>query len=347
MRSNKLTGAFLGFLLAVAGVLASFAVVATAPAQIADDSTTSTTSTTTTATTDQTITTPFVFANGVTVGGVQVGGMTSDEARATIESDFGKSLLLRIANKKVALSPGKISARAEIDQALGRAVTAAPGQSVSLKVRVNLSKLHKYTLKLARRFDRKPIEPRVRLRRLRPAISKGRVGRKLKIKSDERLIRAAFKSNRRTPLKLRVKTIQRHVTRAHFGPVIVIRRGSNRLYLYKGVRFWRRFGVATGQPAYPTPTGHFEIAVMWKNPTWTPPDSPWAAGASPIGPGPGNPLGTRWMGLSAPGVGIHGTPNSASIGYSASHGCIRMYISDAEWLFNHVHIGTQVFIVSR
>jgi lipoprotein-anchoring transpeptidase ErfK/SrfK len=52
------------------------------------------------------------------------------------------------------------------------------------------------------------------------------------------------------------------------------------------------------------------------------------------------------MGISAPGVGIHGTNNDASIGYSVSHGCIRMHVSDAEWLFNHVAIGTPVFIVS-
>ena len=52
------------------------------------------------------------------------------------------------------------------------------------------------------------------------------------------------------------------------------------------------------------------------------------------------------MGLSAPGVGIHGTPNGGSIGYSVSHGCIRMYIPDAEWLFNTVDVGSQVFIVS-
>jgi lipoprotein-anchoring transpeptidase ErfK/SrfK len=51
------------------------------------------------------------------------------------------------------------------------------------------------------------------------------------------------------------------------------------------------------------------------------------------------------MGLSAPNVGIHGTPDAASIGYSASHGCIRMRIPEAEWLFNHVEVGTQVFIV--
>jgi lipoprotein-anchoring transpeptidase ErfK/SrfK len=52
------------------------------------------------------------------------------------------------------------------------------------------------------------------------------------------------------------------------------------------------------------------------------------------------------MGLSVPLVGIHGTPDAASIGYSASHGCIRMRIADAEWLFNTVELGTTVFIVN-
>jgi lipoprotein-anchoring transpeptidase ErfK/SrfK len=51
------------------------------------------------------------------------------------------------------------------------------------------------------------------------------------------------------------------------------------------------------------------------------------------------------MGLSAPGVGMHGTPDAASIGYSASHGCIRMRIPEAEWLFNRVGVGTPDFIV--
>jgi lipoprotein-anchoring transpeptidase ErfK/SrfK len=51
------------------------------------------------------------------------------------------------------------------------------------------------------------------------------------------------------------------------------------------------------------------------------------------------------MGISAPYVGIHGTPDSASIGYSASHGCVRMRIPEAEWLFQQVKVGTPVFIV--
>jgi lipoprotein-anchoring transpeptidase ErfK/SrfK len=109
----------------------------------------------------------------------------------------------------------------------------------------------------------------------------------------------------------------------------------------------RRFEVATGQSTYPSPLGHFEVVIKERDPWWYPPvGSAWAAGKQPVPPGPGNPLGTRWMGLSAPNVGIHGTPDAASIGYSASHGCIRMRIPEAEWLFNHVEVGTQVFIVA-
>ena len=87
------------------------------------------------------------------------------------------------------------------------------------------------------------------------------------------------------------------------------------------------------------------MIVKWKNPWWYPPAAPWAKGEKPVPPGPGNPLGTRWMGISAPGVGIHGTNNESSIGYSVSHGCIRMHVRDAEWLFNNIDIGTTVYIV--
>jgi lipoprotein-anchoring transpeptidase ErfK/SrfK len=127
--------------------------------------------------------------------------------------------------------------------------------------------------------------------------------------------------------------------------VIVIDRGANSLKLYDSTRLMRRFHVATGQSAYPTPTGVWQIVDKQENPWWLPPPSPWAVGAKPIPPGPGNPLGTRWMGLNAAGVGIHGTPDDASIGYSRSHGCIRMHIPEAEWLFQHVGLGTPVVIL--
>jgi lipoprotein-anchoring transpeptidase ErfK/SrfK len=149
----------------------------------------------------------------------------------------------------------------------------------------------------------------------------------------------------RRPLPLAFRELKPTVTKAGFGYVIVIQRGANVLTLYNGENTVRTFGVATGSAQYPSPAGTWSIVDKQLNPWWRPPDSEWAKDAKPIPPGPGNPLGTRWMGLSAAAVGIHGTPDAASIGYSASHGCIRMRVPEAEWLFEQVDIGTPVVIV--
>jgi len=129
------------------------------------------------------------------------------------------------------------------------------------------------------------------------------------------------------------------------GTVIVINRETLKLRLYRGSTRLQTYPVATGMSAYPTPTGLFSIIQKQVDPTWTPPDSRWAAGLGPVPPGVGNPLGTRWMGISSPGIGIHGTPVPSSIGTHASHGCIRMYIHDAESLFGRIDVGTPVLIV--
>ena len=121
---------------------------------------------------------------------------------------------------------------------------------------------------------------------------------------------------------------------------------ERKLYLYGGDdRLLKTYSVAVGMVAYPTPTGVFRIITKQKNPTWNPPDSAWAAGMGPVPPGPANPLGTRWMGLNSPGIGIHGTPAPSSIGTAASHGCIRMRIPEVEDLFDRVFVGTPVEIV--
>jgi hypothetical protein len=120
---------------------------------------------------------------------------------------------------------------------------------------------------------------------------------------------------------------------------------ERRLYHYDDGQLVKSYPVAIGQPQYPTPTGSFRIINKAKNPTWTPPPSPWAEGLEPVPPGPNNPLGTRWMGISSPSVGIHGTYASRSIGTAASHGCIRMHIPDVEELFDRVYVGTSVTIV--
>ena len=290
---------------------------------------------------------PPTIAPGVKIAGVDVGDMTLEDAFTQVQAAFSRPLVLLVARSRLAVPPTRLGAVAYIRTAIARARVAAPGTAVDLVVSVRGSVTRAYVASLARRFDRKPVDARLVLKNFRPSISGEDVGRSLdRVAATEQLVRA-LKRHQRTAVRLSFRRLQPAVTLKSFGAIIVIRRESKRLYLYKGNRYWAIFGVATGQSSYPTPLGNFSIAVKWSNPWWyPPPDSDWAKGSKPIPPGPGNPLGTRWMGLTAPLVGIHGTPDAASIGYSASHGCIRMRIPDAEWLFDRVSIGTPVFIVS-
>ena len=108
----------------------------------------------------------------------------------------------------------------------------------------------------------------------------------------------------------------------------------------------KSYGVAVGQPAFPTPNGLFNIQSKQVNPTWTAPNSPWAgemAGQQVAGGAANNPLKARWMGVSG-AVGIHGTGQPWSIGTRASHGCIRMTVPDVIDLFGRVDVGTPVLI---
>jgi lipoprotein-anchoring transpeptidase ErfK/SrfK len=201
---------------------------------------------------------------------------------------------------------------------------------------------------LAKRFYRDPVDSTLRLRNLRPFATKDVPGRRLKEVVAERAVVLALKTQQRGLIELPFATVDASVTSDDLGRAIVIRRGSNQLILYRvgaKPKPIREFEVATGRSQYPTPLGKYEIINKQLNPWWYPPASDWAKDSKPIPPGPGNPLGTRWMGISAPYVGIHGTPDAASIGYSASHGCVRMLIPEVEWLFTQVDVGTPVFIV--
>jgi lipoprotein-anchoring transpeptidase ErfK/SrfK len=324
--------------LAVAGGLAATVAAGVRPLAVLT-TTGTTTGTTTTAPAD-------LIAPGVSIGGVAVGGLTPEDAYNTVSDSFAQPLVLLVARHRLEPLPSRLGASARIGEAVSRARSALPETKIPLAVRVHGDAVRSYVALLGKRFDTLPVESRLFLRNLRPWIAKARPGRALYRRRATAAIVRLLVANKRGPLRLKLKTIQPKLTRANFGPVIVIRRGSNRLQLYLGMRPWRVFPIATGQSSYPTPLGRFTIVVKWRDPWWYPPSSQWAKGLKPVPPGPGNPLGTRWMGLSAPGVGIHGTPDAASIGYSASHGCIRMRIPDAEWLFNRVQIGTTVFIVA-
>jgi lipoprotein-anchoring transpeptidase ErfK/SrfK len=289
--------------------------------------------------------TPKVLPHGVTIGGVHVGGLAPRAAYAVVRAAFDAPLVLVVGARRIEVKPATLGAVAYAKNAVSRARLAAPGTAIPLGVNVDGSRVRREVAALGKRFNREAVDSTLLLRNLQPYITRGTAGKHLAPKRSFEAILAALRQNSRTDVVLPYEDVEQKVTRSSFGSVIVIRRGSNHLYLYNGMKPWRTFTVATGQAIYPTPLGKFDIVVKWKDPWWYPPDSPWAQGAKPIPPGPGNPLGTRWMGLSAPGVGIHGTPDPASLGYSASHGCIRMYIPYAEWLFDHVDVGTPVYIV--
>lgn len=118
---------------------------------------------------------------------------------------------------------------------------------------------------------------------------------------------------------------------------IVVSIPERRLALVQGGEVLKLYDVAVGKPSTPTPEGKFVVVNRIPNPTWYGPQGP-------VPPGKNNPIGTRWMGLSKDGYGIHGTNAPASIGKAASHGCIRMRQQDLEELFDLIPVGTSVEI---
>jgi hypothetical protein len=293
---------------------------------------------------------PPVVADGVTVAGVDVSGMTAAEATAALRAFAAQPLRLKLGARTLWVPASTLGGRARIAGAVAAALAAPADTALRLEVAVTGWRLTAWIRRRARLFDRAAVSARVRLVGVVPRLTAARPGRVLVRRHARIRLLGAMRNFRRDTVFLPVNTIRPAVTASRFGPAVVIRRGSKRLTLFRGagagpMRAVASFPVATGMAAYPTPLGSFRIATKQRNPWWYPPKAGWAAGAKPIPPGPGNPLGTRWMGLNVGAVGIHGTPDAASIGYSASHGCIRMRIANAEWLFERVRVGTPVFIV--
>jgi lipoprotein-anchoring transpeptidase ErfK/SrfK len=336
-------------ILFVLGLAAAGAFSGAVIADVTTSTTTSTVATTTAATTTAPTTTATPPAGllppGVRVAGVRVGSLTAADAVAAVKEAFATPLPVVVDRTKLLLDPSKF-ASAYAETAVARARLATAGTNVQLVVSVRGAPLRTWVAAVAKRFDRTPSDAKLAFRNAKPVIQREHVGRRVDTKTLTARIITALRRNTRLPVRFHTRVLAPAVTSDSFSAVIVINREVNRLYLYDGVKLTRTFAVATGQAIYPTPKGLWHIVVKWKNPWWYPPtQDSWARGLKPVPPGPDNPLGTRWMGLNAPGVGIHGTDEPASIGYSASHGCIRMQVPDAEWLFDHVDVGTTVYIV--
>jgi len=115
------------------------------------------------------------------------------------------------------------------------------------------------------------------------------------------------------------------------GPLLLLADiSSRRLHLYQGNDLVKSYDVAVGTAKYPTPRGTYRIRKIVWNPGWVPPDSKWARGKTPKGPGErGNPMKVVKIFFKEPTYYIHGTGDIESLGSAASHGCLRMHPNDA------------------
>jgi lipoprotein-anchoring transpeptidase ErfK/SrfK len=148
------------------------------------------------------------------------------------------------------------------------------------------------------------------------------------------LLAAGFSAQAQTKAKTQTHK-QPHAK--HARRRLVVSLPDRRMALLEDGHVKKIYVVAVGSQSTPSPTGTFTIMSRVTNPSYS-------HAGKVVAPGPDNPVGTRWMGLSAKGYGIHGTNAPTSIGKAASHGCIRMRKSDLEELFADVNTGDEVEI---
>jgi lipoprotein-anchoring transpeptidase ErfK/SrfK len=303
---------------------------------------------------------------GVTVSGVDVGNLTVPEAQAKLEQTLApllaRDVVVTVARRRFTLKMSQLQLRFRADRTAQRAFEAGqaapPAPDGSLPpaiaepvVTFERTPLWRFVNATADAVRVERRDARLRITLTRMIKRKGRQGRKL----ERRKLVEAIKATVVDPLAPRElrpgrKTVAPEVRTKElkrvYRTVITIDRSHFRLRLFKRLRLVKGYGVAVGQPAYPTPAGLFAIQSKQVNPTWTAPNSPWAgemAGQQVAGGAWNNPLRARWMGVSG-AVGIHGTGQPWTIGTRASHGCIRMTVPDVIDLFRRVSIGTPVLI---
>jgi lipoprotein-anchoring transpeptidase ErfK/SrfK len=303
---------------------------------------------------------------GVIVAGTDVGGMTRVEAiqavQRTVEEQLTAPLTVRAAGDTWKTTPAELGRSADIGAAVDQALQAADSvgfvtrvwhrlreQPVAISVDLALggggSGVVDLVSRIAEDVARSPRDASVAVVDGEVTFVRSRPGYALGTNVATKRLQAALEEGA-TVVRLPVKTVKPEVPDAKIGKTIVVDRSTNQLYLYDGFDLEKSYRVATAAAGYVTPPGEWTIIDKRENPTWTnPAQDTWGADLPAFIPaGPGNPLGTRALYLDAPGIRIHGTYNEDSIGTYASHGCIRLRISDSEELYPLVDIGTRVII---
>ena len=117
---------------------------------------------------------PGTIANGVAIGGVGVGGLTTDDATKTVQQAFDAPVELRFRRTRILVTPDLLGAEAAVQPAVDEAAAAPPDTQVPLAVTVDQSVTAGFMAKLAKRFDRVPVDSKLLLRNARPFLSRTR-----------------------------------------------------------------------------------------------------------------------------------------------------------------------------
>jgi lipoprotein-anchoring transpeptidase ErfK/SrfK len=312
------------------------------------------------------------IAEGVSVGGVDVGGLSAAKAKAKLRTRVLDPLKAPVEvhyrGKRYTLSPEQARVGVNIDRSVGQAVERSRsggiidrtvrgifGGHVNAKIPVDITYDHGAVARLVKRveadLERPAVDADVDLSGGTVKTTPSRTG--LQIRSSQLRRDVAAKLVATTgPRRVAVhaRTLEPKVSSkdlaARYPAILIVNRSAFRLTLYKHLKPAKTYKIAVGMAGLETPAGLYHIQDKQTNPAWHVPDSDWAGklAGKVIPPGdPANPIKARWMGIYN-GAGIHGTDAIGSLGSAASHGCIRMAIPDVEELFDEVPVQAPVYI---
>jgi lipoprotein-anchoring transpeptidase ErfK/SrfK len=311
------------------------------------------------------------IADGVTVGGVDVGGMDEAEATQAVRRELlgplRHSLRVGYDGHSWALPGKSLEVHAEIDAAVEEALAASrdeflPGRLVRYVTGGTLDKaipadvtysqpaINRFVRRVARAVDREAQDATVEPSPDSLSVVKARNGRKLRDKLLTRQLEAAvLNAGADHTIAARTHYTKPKVTTnevaAAYPSYLTLDRSTFTLRLWKHLKLAKTYTVAVGQEGLETPAGLYHIQEKQENPSWHVPNSAWAGSLAGqvIPPGPADPIKARWMAIFE-GAGIHGTEEVESLGSAASHGCVRMSIPDVIELYPQVEVGTPIYI---
>jgi lipoprotein-anchoring transpeptidase ErfK/SrfK len=311
------------------------------------------------------------IADGVTIAGVDVGGMSEAEAERAVRrrllAPLRHSLRVGYDGERWTLPGRKLKLRADIDRAVEEAVEESrdgglPGrlvryvsggdldETLSADVTYSRPAVNRFVRRVAEAVDVEPQDATVEANGAELVVVPAEHGRKLRdVLLTRQLNAAVLNADADHTIAARTHSVKPEVTgeevAGEYPSYLTLDRATYTLRLWEDLKLVKTYTVAVGQEGLETPEGLYAIQEKEENPTWNVPESDWAgslAGQS-IPPGPSNPIKARWMGIFE-GAGIHGTEETSSLGTAASHGCVRMAIPDVEELYDRVEVGTPIYI---